>query len=228
MYVQTAGSAQEGVCPELDYAVKRLVRGLASNRKGARHGFYTALTQVGGSILLVYYFLIGYCLSFFQILSQFSELSVADVLQLVHAHLEPSGGAKGFEERGNCFGKGFALLALISSGVLSKQVRMFPSLPPSLQSSFTLRIYIYTQEDLVGVARDLVALGKMKLFLREFSASTICQLLSVCPMEVCRDHMITALELDAGWTECTAERLQIILHFSQLYGKVHSHLDTCS
>lgn len=60
MYVQAAASAQEGVCPELDYAVKRLVRGLASNRKGARHGFYTALTQVGGSILLVHYFLIGY------------------------------------------------------------------------------------------------------------------------------------------------------------------------
>lgn len=35
-----------GVCAELEYAVQRLVKGLASNRKRARHGFYTALTQV--------------------------------------------------------------------------------------------------------------------------------------------------------------------------------------
>lgn len=35
-----------GVCAELEYALKRLVKGLASNRKRARHGFYTALTQV--------------------------------------------------------------------------------------------------------------------------------------------------------------------------------------
>ena len=36
----------DGVCAELEYALKRLVKGLASNRKRARHGFYTALTQV--------------------------------------------------------------------------------------------------------------------------------------------------------------------------------------
>ena len=41
-----AKSTDGGVCSELEYAVQRLVKGLASNRKGARHGFYTALTQV--------------------------------------------------------------------------------------------------------------------------------------------------------------------------------------
>ena len=41
-----ATDSTKGVCSELKYAVQRLVKGLGSNRKGARHGFYTALTQV--------------------------------------------------------------------------------------------------------------------------------------------------------------------------------------
>ncbi len=34
------------MCPELDYALMRFIRGLASNRKGARQGFFMALTEV--------------------------------------------------------------------------------------------------------------------------------------------------------------------------------------
>ena len=37
---------EEGLSSELEYAVQRLVKGLSSNRKGARHGFYTVFTQV--------------------------------------------------------------------------------------------------------------------------------------------------------------------------------------
>ncbi len=43
---------------------------------------------------------------------------MTNVLELVHAHLEPRGGTKAAEERGMCFGKGFALLSLVCSGVL--------------------------------------------------------------------------------------------------------------
>ena len=53
---------------------------------------------------------------------QFPELSASTVLQLIHTHLEPSGSAKATEERGACFGKGFALLALVSSGKLATKV----------------------------------------------------------------------------------------------------------
>lgn len=88
-------------CAELEYSTQRLVKGLSSHRKGARHGFYTALVEV---------------------LVQFPQLQVAEVLELIHKHLEPTGGAKAAEERGACFGKGFALLALCRSGVLLDSV----------------------------------------------------------------------------------------------------------
>ena len=35
-----------GLCAELEYSLKRLVRGLASNRKAARHGYFITLTEV--------------------------------------------------------------------------------------------------------------------------------------------------------------------------------------
>ena len=38
----------EGLCPELEYSLKRLVHGLASNRKAARHGYFITLTEVLG------------------------------------------------------------------------------------------------------------------------------------------------------------------------------------
>ena len=34
------------MCSELEYSLKRLVRGLASNRKAARHGYFVTLTEV--------------------------------------------------------------------------------------------------------------------------------------------------------------------------------------
>ena len=39
---------QEGRA-DLEYCVARLVKGLASNRKGARHGYFTALCEVSGA-----------------------------------------------------------------------------------------------------------------------------------------------------------------------------------
>ena len=41
-------AAHEGgdLCAELEYSLKRLVRGLASNRKAARHGYFITLTEV--------------------------------------------------------------------------------------------------------------------------------------------------------------------------------------
>ena len=47
------GCDEEVVCSELEYAVQRLVKGLSSNRKGARSGFYTALTQVCKTVRLL-------------------------------------------------------------------------------------------------------------------------------------------------------------------------------
>ena len=53
---------------------------------------------------------------------EFPEVTVTQVLELIHAHLEPKGGTKAAEERGMCFGKGFTLLSLVCSGTLSAVV----------------------------------------------------------------------------------------------------------
>ena len=67
------------VCPpllqeDLQYCVERLVRGLGSNRKGARQGFSIALTEVLASFP--------------------QQVTPGEVLSLVEKHLQPSGGAK--------------------------------------------------------------------------------------------------------------------------------------
>lgn len=60
-------------CEELKYCVKRLVKGLASSRKGARHGFATVLTEI---------------------LAEFRCLTPEVVLGLIAKHLEIIGNAK--------------------------------------------------------------------------------------------------------------------------------------
>ena len=40
-------SSGSGLCDNLSYSVERLVRGLSSNRDGARQGFTVCLTEVG-------------------------------------------------------------------------------------------------------------------------------------------------------------------------------------
>lgn len=60
-------------CNELKYSVKRLVKGLASTRKGARQGFATVLTEI---------------------LSEFACLSPEKVLKLIAKNLEVTGSAK--------------------------------------------------------------------------------------------------------------------------------------
>ena len=60
-------------CDELEYSVTRLVKGLASSRKGARQGFATVLTEV---------------------LSEFGSLSPETVLSLIAKNLEVTGSSK--------------------------------------------------------------------------------------------------------------------------------------
>lgn len=59
---------------QLQYCVERLVRGLGSNRKGARQGFSIALTEVLASFP--------------------QQVAPGEVLSLVEKHLQPSGSAK--------------------------------------------------------------------------------------------------------------------------------------
>lgn len=59
-----------------------------------------------------------------QVLVQFPQVQLSEVYQLIHAHLESTGGIKGHEERGIYFGRVFALLALLRSGRLKTSVSL--------------------------------------------------------------------------------------------------------
>lgn len=67
------GESQEALCPDLDYSIKRLCKGLASSRKGARQGFATVLTEV---------------------VHQFDCIENDQVLELLEKSLQVSGTAK--------------------------------------------------------------------------------------------------------------------------------------
>lgn len=64
---------EDSSCDELEYSVTRLVKGLASSRKGARQGFATVLTEV---------------------LSEFASLSPEGMLRLITKTLEVTGSSK--------------------------------------------------------------------------------------------------------------------------------------
>ncbi|KAG0373315.1 DNA-directed DNA polymerase [Mortierella sp. AD032] len=85
--------------PEVVYALKRLIRGLPSDREAARQGFSLALTEL----------LIG--LNF---------LSVKIVLELLFRFTEIKAFMKGKEERNHMFGRIFGYMSIVQSGMLAR------------------------------------------------------------------------------------------------------------
>jgi len=88
-----AGGA--GSCADLEYALRRLVRGLASPRDGARQGFGAALVEV---------------------LAAFEAITPEQVLKLVEETLQLHCSLKGAEERDVLYGRVFACGSIIQSG----------------------------------------------------------------------------------------------------------------
>lgn len=78
-------------CDELEYSVTRLVKGLASSRKGARQGFATVLTEV---------------------LSEFASLSPEGMLRLITKTLEVTGSSKAWVSTVCLKAKSFCLKSL--------------------------------------------------------------------------------------------------------------------
>ncbi|KAF9906499.1 DNA-directed DNA polymerase [Lobosporangium transversale] len=85
--------------PDVVYALKRLIRGLPSDREAARQGFSLALTEL----------LIG--LNF---------LTVKIVLELLFRFTEIKNFMKGKEERNHMFGRIFGFMSIIQSGMLTR------------------------------------------------------------------------------------------------------------
>ncbi|XP_072048043.1 myb-binding protein 1A-like protein isoform X2 [Amphiura filiformis] len=83
-------------CSEVEYTLQRLVKGLASGRKGARLGYVTVLAEL---------------------LEKVPRISLDEILTLVQDHLVVKGKK---EERDSIFGQVFAYLAIIQSGRLQR------------------------------------------------------------------------------------------------------------
>ena len=90
--------AESPACADLVYAVRRLVRGIASSRDGARQGFGAALIEV--------------------LITFPSAVSVESVLTLMEESMQLQGSMKGPEERDMLFGRVFSCAAIVRSGRL--------------------------------------------------------------------------------------------------------------
>eukprot|EP01041_Mallomonas_annulata_P007333 gene7333-14962_t len=85
------------ICADIDYALKRLVRGLSSSRESARQGFAVCLCQV---------------------LRTFEQIDLIAVMGDIDEATKVSGSMKGSEERELIFGKLFGYLSIIRSNRL--------------------------------------------------------------------------------------------------------------
>ena len=79
------------------------------------------------------------------------------------------------------------------------------------------------QDDVVGVVKELVLLKK-KAYLGRLCVSVLCLLLDhhCVSSSGCGQALLPVLGLEAGWSECSAETLQLLLHFNSLHGQVCS------
>ena len=81
----------------IQYALKRLVRGLCSSRDGSRQGFATGLTMMLTS-------------------TSEAEVPLRQVLDLIAQETTPTGGMRGAEERDLLLGKLFGLTCCARGG----------------------------------------------------------------------------------------------------------------
>ncbi|EOD16648.1 hypothetical protein EMIHUDRAFT_244839 [Emiliania huxleyi CCMP1516] len=111
-FAATSAAGGQPLCPDLEYAVRRLVRGLASPRDGARQGFGAALIELCAALEIVT-----------------PEL----ILEQIESTLQLTGAAKGSEERDVLFGRLFACSALVRSHRVA-------ALPAERQSATAARL----------------------------------------------------------------------------------------
>ncbi|KAI8471961.1 MAG: DNA polymerase phi-domain-containing protein [Monoraphidium minutum] len=156
--------------PTMAYALKRLARGLASGRDGARQGYASALTVLlaaaaaaggggkkGGKAAAAGGGGGG------------GWLELGGALQLLEGSLPVTGSMKGSDQRDALLGRVFGLAALARSGLAS------PSAPAAARA-----------------AEQLCALSARKVFLRESAAAALLELLEGLPPGVAVGDVIEA------------------------------------
>ncbi|KAJ2864005.1 DNA-directed DNA polymerase [Coemansia aciculifera] len=96
---QTEADLDRICASDVTYAVKRLVKGLASPRDGARQGYSIALSEL---------------------LSRINCISVKVILDLLWKYTMATKSMKGQEQRDMRFGRIFGLMALLQSGIVAR------------------------------------------------------------------------------------------------------------
>ncbi|KZV92838.1 hypothetical protein EXIGLDRAFT_613837 [Exidia glandulosa HHB12029] len=144
--------------PDVAYAIKRLVRGLASPRESARLGFSVALTEARHipALILSARVLTGFA---FQLLARLDTVTANQMITLILEASETSNAMKGHEERDMLFARLFGLTALAQSGLL---VRASDAA---------------TEDDFARVIDALDNLGQRKSWLAESAAWAVSRAL---------------------------------------------------
>ncbi|KAG0674860.1 DNA-directed DNA polymerase [Kluyveromyces marxianus] len=189
----------ESGAKEWEYVLDRLIKGLASNRGGARLGFSMCLTEV-----------VALALDKGALLS-----SIDEFLDRLDQTLGGKDGVKnGKEERGLLFGQMFALQALLNEPVFSK---VFLT-----KSNSGLNI-----EFLLKFLEKLIHLALLKTWLREPCLYSVYQTIRKCEQWLREDPVSIKLILgllDENKLTLTNEGLSIYLMFNNMRSKYASSL----
>lgn len=167
---------QTVACGEVEYSVKRLIKGLSSSRKWVR---------------------IGYPLALCQVLRQFPQMKLANVLKMVEEYLDPS-QADSLPEKSNFeIGKGYALACLIQSEFILQDKNEITNLVQKLLEFHSEKLYVQCvwNQNLPLLIRKLLKSGDFDEY--------------VWP--------VLEKDLSSGWIKATPERLEVLLLCKQQF-----------
>ncbi|XP_013379455.1 myb-binding protein 1A-like protein isoform X2 [Lingula anatina] len=164
---------------ELNYTVQRLVRGLSSSRKFARPGYTLALTQI---------------------LRQFKEVTVAQILKEAKEQLRITKQETKAEQGHIYLGQVLGYLALIQADRLNEA----------------------SKEEVQEVTSSLKKLSSEKSYLRQICYQALAEMGEKVPKKRFAKTVFPILqqELAAGMEQCTADSLLLLLKLSKSQPKV--------
>ncbi|RLN88924.1 hypothetical protein BBJ28_00017684 [Nothophytophthora sp. Chile5] len=158
---------------EVQYTLKRLVRGLASSRDAARQGFGTALAGL---------------------LAAFpKQVALSDARELLREAMEVHASMKPMEQREHMFGRLFGLLALHRSGRLSGDLPLLAAVVKELLEMANFKRWF--REACFEAALSLLTDVPADLFLSELAAP-IHACLQIQPSKGSEEDGITAWNAD--------------------------------
>ncbi|KAA1095061.1 hypothetical protein PGT21_035177 [Puccinia graminis f. sp. tritici] len=117
---------------DLNYTLKRLVRGLASPTPGARLGFSIALCEI---------------------INRFPQLSPQSIFDLILSATPLQSGMKASEERDSQFGRLFGIKCITQSGALFRPVETPQGIPESTNANEQMTLLKRLLEELCALAR---------------------------------------------------------------------------